>query len=82
MEKRRGKWRLQKSGLQDMAERYRFETYEAKTSWQKSILAAAECFCEERKGGFTSADRSGQAKRISAPPLRIGCCSKARACAT
>ena len=50
MEKRRGKWRLKRSGLQDMAERYRFETYEAKTSWQKSILAAAECFCEEREG--------------------------------
>lgn len=72
MEKRRGKWRLQKSGLQDMAERYRFETYEAETSWQKSILAAAECFCEEMEGmDFTSADRSGQGKRTSAPPLRI-----------
>ena len=32
MEKRRGKWRLKRSGLQDMAERYRFETYKAKTS--------------------------------------------------
>ena len=48
MEKRRGKWRLQKSGLQDMAERY----------------------------------RSGQGKRISAPPLRIDSCCRARACAT
>ena len=67
MEKRRGKWRLKRSGLQDMAERYRFETYEAKTSWQKSILAAAR----KGRGGFTSADRSGQGKRTSAPPLRI-----------
>ena len=62
MEKRRGKWRLQKSGLQDMAERYRFETYEAKTSWQKSILAAAECFCEEREGWFYIGGQVGAGK--------------------
>mgnify|MGYP007129053868 CR=1 FL=1 len=33
MEKRRGKWRLKRSGLQDMAERYRFETYEEREGW-------------------------------------------------
>jgi hypothetical protein len=60
MEKRRGKWRLKRSGLQDMAERYRFETYEAKTSWQKSILAAAECFCEEREGWFYIGGQVGE----------------------
>ena len=62
MEKRRGKWRLKRSGLQDMAERYRFETYEAKTSWQKSILAAAECFCEEREGWFYIGGQVGAGK--------------------
>lgn len=71
MEKRRGKWRLKRSGLQDMAERYRFETYEAKTSWQKSILAAGNASVRKERGGFISADRSGQGKRTSAPPLRI-----------
>ena len=62
MEKRRGKWRLERSGLQDMAERYRFETYEAKTSWQKSILAAAECFCEEREGRVVLHRRTGRGR--------------------
>ena len=62
MEKRRGKWRLKRSGLQDMAERYRFETYEAKTSWQKSILAAAECFCEEGEGWFYIGGQVGAGK--------------------
>ena len=57
-----GKWRLKRSGLQDMAERYRFETYEAKTSWQKSILAAAECFCEEREGWFYIGGQVGAGK--------------------
>lgn len=62
MEKRRGVWRLQKSGLQDMTDRYRFETYEAKSSWQKSILYAAESFCEEQEGWFYIGGQVGAGK--------------------
>lgn len=62
MEKRRSLWRLDKSGLQDLVGRYRFDSYRAESSWQKSVLHAAESFCEEDEGWFYIGGQVGAGK--------------------
>ena len=52
MERRRGKWRLEKSGLADMVGRCRFDTFETKTKVQETMKDMAQEFAKRGKGWF------------------------------
>lgn len=55
MTKRRALARLEKSGLKDMAARYRLETYKTPNPWQKMAKEMAVSFIENNKGKWFAA---------------------------
>lgn len=52
MQKRRWKWQLQKSGLAELAEQYRFDTFRTENELQQTMKTLAEEFAEQGSGWF------------------------------
>lgn len=52
MERRKGTWRLEKSGLADMVGRCRFDTFETETKVQETMKSMAMEFASRGKGWF------------------------------
>lgn len=62
MEIRRGIWRLKRSGLANMVERYRFDTFEIKNDHQQIMKEMGQSFCKAGTGWFFIGGQPGAGK--------------------
>ncbi|MGN1230557.1 MAG: ATP-binding protein [Anaerotignum sp.] len=62
MEKRRGQWRIEKSGLDDMVGRYTFSNFRTETKMQKTMMNMAQEFLKQETGWFFVGGQVGSGK--------------------
>lgn len=62
MEIRKNLWRVERSGLADLIERYTFDNWKTEEPWQGEILNAAMHYADSREGWFAVCGRSGTGK--------------------
>ena len=62
MEVRRAQWRLESSGLADVAQRYRFDTFRTEKKYQQTMKDMALAFCEAGTGWFYIGGQAGSGK--------------------
>lgn len=62
MERRKSKWRIEKSGLADMVGRYTFDSFEEKTQLQQRMKGMAKEFVKRGKGWFFVGGQVGAGK--------------------
>lgn len=60
--RRRNKERIEKSGLQDVVDRYTFESWQCQEPWQVEAKAKAEQYAQERSGWFLAFGSVGTGK--------------------
>ena len=59
---RKSLMRIEKSGLKNMIERYRYDNFNRDTIWQERIYAKASNFCSSRHGWFFIGGQPGSGK--------------------
>ena len=62
MAQRRNYQRLERSGLKDTLQRYRFDTWQTPDRWQEKAKALAERYSTERRGWFVAYGHVGSGK--------------------